>query len=288
LGKLPEAHRYLSVCDELGHHQSTLDVRDKRILKEARNELALVRTQVARLVVRVNKPGAEVLVDGTKIGTSPVQGEIGLEPGHHRVKATLGAASAERAYDIAAGELRTVDLGLEESPPLAAPTAPETTPAPKSELAKSPPKHTAPPAAPQPVSSPRTWPAVLIWTAGGVALIGAGFAAVAHFGSKSGVDEVQRRDATVATKGCGPGTPSCHNYLDAAQGAETVNVGGTLGFAASTLAATCLFSVGLIGYVSDPAGTTPATEAPATATKDRPITIEAAPTVGGLVIRGTF
>lgn len=144
LGKLPEAHRLLSACDELAEKadQRKLDIRDKRILKESRNDLALVRTQVARLTIYVNKPGAELFVDGSKIGVSPFHKEIGLEPGAHRVKAVLGDVSVEREYKIGAGELRIADLALHDPPPFETPRASSKTGPAKTEATKSEPAKT--------------------------------------------------------------------------------------------------------------------------------------------------
>jgi hypothetical protein len=289
LGKLPEAHRLLSACDELGEkaNQRTFDVRDKRILKESRNDLALVRTQVARLTIHVNKPGAELFVDGSKIGISPFHKEIGLEPGAHHVKAVFGDVSVEREYKIGAGELRITDLALHDPPPFEAPRAPVKTAPTKSaktELAKTEPAKTAPPPAPPVSAAPRQWPSFLILTAGVVEVVGASFMAAGYTTQQSEYGRMQKSVAAVRTTGCTEG-PACDKYFDAGAAGDTAGAVGKLGFALCTLVASGLASAGVIGLVNDSGSSPPAEEAPS---KETPVRVEAAPTVGGFVIRGTF
>lgn len=279
MGRLPQAHHYLSACDERGQKADpkTLDFRDKRILKESRNDLALVRTQVARLMVTVNKPGAEVFVDGSKIGTSPIHDEIGLEPGDHRVKATFGDVSAEREYTIAKGELGIADLVLPDPPPSKAPLAPATSP--KKEPAK-----TAPPLPPAPpVWERRQWPGLLLVTAGVVEVVGVAILAGGYTTAQSEYGRMQKTTATVKTMGCNSG--ACDKFLDAEFAGDIAGADGVFGFAICNLVASGLFSASIIGILTDRAEHAPAEQA---RTQDTPVKVEAIPTVGGVVIRATF
>jgi len=290
LGKLPEAFRLLSACDELGEKANprTFNVRNKRILKESRNDLALVRTQIARLTIYVNKPGAELFVDGSKIGVSPFYTVIGLEPGAHRVKAVLGDVSVEREYKIGAGELRIAELALHGPPPFVDPRAPvKTAPATsaKTEPAKTEPAKTAPPLpAPLVGAAHPQWPSFLILTAGVVEVVGASFMAAGFTTQQSEYGRMQKSVAAVKTTGCNEG-PACDKYFDASSAGDMAGAVGQFGFAICTLVASGLASAGVIGLVNGSGGSPPATQAPS---KDTPVKVEAAPTVGGLLIRATF
>jgi hypothetical protein len=51
--------------------------------------MAEVQQHVGSLRIQVNRPGAEVFVDGTSVGTSPLPFEIYVDPGNHLVEARL-------------------------------------------------------------------------------------------------------------------------------------------------------------------------------------------------------
>jgi hypothetical protein len=81
------------------------------VAKPARRERLLQRLQEARkqvgaLVVRVNVEGAEVWVDGRKVGLSPLPDEVFVEPGtRHAVEARLvGYAAAQQPVELDKGE----------------------------------------------------------------------------------------------------------------------------------------------------------------------------------------
>jgi PEGA domain len=52
--------------------------------------MAEVQQHVGSLRIQVNRSGAEVFVDGTSVGTSPLAAEIYVEPGNHLVEARFG------------------------------------------------------------------------------------------------------------------------------------------------------------------------------------------------------
>jgi hypothetical protein len=51
--------------------------------------MAEVQQHVGGFRIQVNRPGAEVFVDGVSVGTSPLSEEIWVEPGNHLVEARL-------------------------------------------------------------------------------------------------------------------------------------------------------------------------------------------------------
>src|SRR5512133_925062 len=100
------------------------------VLKE---DLADAKRHLTTLRINVTEAGADVLVDGRSIGSSPVEREIYLEPGNHTIlasHATLG--HGEMAIDGKAGEERTINLMLSktsETPAAAMPAkGPASTP----------------------------------------------------------------------------------------------------------------------------------------------------------------
>jgi hypothetical protein len=94
--------------------------------------LAEAKANITTVTVRVDVPGAEVLVDGRPLGHSPLSGPVFLEPGPHRFEAQkkeLG--SAVQKVDASAGAAPEVDLKLSASRTIhRAPTAPRATAAP--------------------------------------------------------------------------------------------------------------------------------------------------------------
>lgn len=61
------------------------------VVERYKQALAELRAQVASLSVDVNEAGAEIRVDGSLIGRSPLAGELFIEPGERAIEARLGA-----------------------------------------------------------------------------------------------------------------------------------------------------------------------------------------------------
>ena len=74
-----------------------------------------VRPKVAELTVRVNKPDAEVLVDGKAVGRSPLADAVFVEPGDHALEAKLGGAAAKASVSAKGGGAQEVTLAFEEA-----------------------------------------------------------------------------------------------------------------------------------------------------------------------------
>ncbi|WP_044251573.1 hypothetical protein [Chondromyces apiculatus] len=67
----------------------------------------------AKLIIKVNRPDAEVLVDGLLVGQSPLTREIYVMPGPHTMEARLGTERAESVtLELKAGESRQVGLAF--------------------------------------------------------------------------------------------------------------------------------------------------------------------------------
>lgn len=110
----------LQVQDYLGatrSYESYLTEGGSQVSHERRTEvetaLGALRERVARLAIRVNLTGAEVLVDDQVVGFSPLASTVAVNVGRHRVYArTADGVEAERIVDLAGGDLAEVSLEL--------------------------------------------------------------------------------------------------------------------------------------------------------------------------------
>lgn len=69
------------------------------------------KQKIGTLLVKVNKPGAEVVVDGQVVGQAPLGREVFVDAGSHTVEARLGKERAEPVtVDLKAGDSRQVGL----------------------------------------------------------------------------------------------------------------------------------------------------------------------------------
>jgi hypothetical protein len=90
----------------------------------AEKRLAEARTFVGALTVKVNVIQAEVVVDGTAVGTSPLPGEVFVAPGTHVIQAkAAGYDGANQTVTIEKGATRTIELSLEATRLMAPPAA---------------------------------------------------------------------------------------------------------------------------------------------------------------------
>jgi hypothetical protein len=62
-----------------------------------------------------NREGAEIRLDGKPVGTSPLEGELFLDPGEHKLVASLsGHEAVERTLQVSAGAAaRRARIGAE-------------------------------------------------------------------------------------------------------------------------------------------------------------------------------
>jgi hypothetical protein len=87
-------------------------------LTEAKSELDAVLARIARVTVTIKGgEGAKVILDGTELGTMPIDSPLIVPPGEHKlvVKAE-GKTDAERSLRVASGDVVEVTLQLQDKP----------------------------------------------------------------------------------------------------------------------------------------------------------------------------
>ncbi|KYF56126.1 hypothetical protein BE08_27330 [Sorangium cellulosum] len=109
LKKYKEAAQYLSFA--LRHWPLLKGV--AKLRPRAEQWLAESRTQVGALKVSVTVAGAEVLVDGKNVGRAPLEGEVFVDPGEHRVEARhLDYEPSSQTVSVAKGGTAEVKLAI--------------------------------------------------------------------------------------------------------------------------------------------------------------------------------
>jgi hypothetical protein len=75
--------------------------------------LERARARVAAMLVQVDEPGAQVLVDGELVGTSPLADPVFMEPGRHRFEARVsGRAPVHTSLQLAEGSSQLMVLSF--------------------------------------------------------------------------------------------------------------------------------------------------------------------------------
>jgi hypothetical protein len=96
-----------------------------KLREELEIALQSLRTRVGRVTISVNRDGADVFLDDTEIGKSPITSTVSVNVGQHRVAARApDGAEDSKVIDVAGGEVAQVSLELEEAAPVAAVGAP--------------------------------------------------------------------------------------------------------------------------------------------------------------------
>jgi tetratricopeptide (TPR) repeat protein len=84
-----------------------------RAVAEAKQSIAEMEPQVAKLRIDCTMPGADISIDGKKVAVSPVTALIRVIPGTHDVRASAaGAVPASKRTKVAAGAIDTIVLPL--------------------------------------------------------------------------------------------------------------------------------------------------------------------------------
>jgi PEGA domain/Tetratricopeptide repeat len=84
----------------------------------ASKDLADLEKRVARVTVTVNVAGATVLVDGKKVGVTPLSEPISVSEGQRTISVEAPNRGArERLVRVAGGEQQALSLDFEEAPP---------------------------------------------------------------------------------------------------------------------------------------------------------------------------
>ncbi len=100
--------------------QQYLDDGGKRIPQSRRTEVERdvdkLKARVATVTIKVSQPGADILVDDVKVGTSPLSGPIIVSSGKRRFDAVKeGFRAVPKTEEIAGQETREVVLDLQPS-----------------------------------------------------------------------------------------------------------------------------------------------------------------------------
>jgi hypothetical protein len=87
------------------------DAPPPRLLAEAKQAIEELSAQVGRVRIDCAIKGAEVRIDGKKVGIAPIKELLPVTPGHHELTASQqGQSRAASDVDIAAGTVETVVL----------------------------------------------------------------------------------------------------------------------------------------------------------------------------------
>ena len=198
----------LGVCEEaLGKHRDAAEHLDlaleqrNTLSPEQRRRFELAQSkaenQVSWLVISVDPPDAEVLVDGKSVGASKPSHIVFVEPGRHTVRARLtGHAEAVNAVDAPKARWSGVWLRLSRAPRTLS-QAPSKT-GPRASTSSS---------AGAPASAARTWRTVGAATTVSLALLGTGFA----IGDAVLDDQVEERSSKIRELG---GPSACGGQAD--------------------------------------------------------------------------
>lgn len=83
----------------------------EKMVAEARRSVEELSTEVGKLLVDCSVSGAEVKLDGKKIGVAPIKRVVRVTPGHHQLIAVRdGTSLVMRDTYVTAGDLETVAL----------------------------------------------------------------------------------------------------------------------------------------------------------------------------------
>jgi tetratricopeptide (TPR) repeat protein len=109
----PEAERYFR--EYLAQGAAEIDT-DRR--HEVETEIAKATARIASLVITVNEPDAEVLVDDISVGHAPLGNVVRVSAGQRRISAVLeGRQTTTKVVDAAGGETLVVKLELQAVAP---------------------------------------------------------------------------------------------------------------------------------------------------------------------------
>jgi tetratricopeptide (TPR) repeat protein len=87
--------------------------------RDVEQNLLRLRARLASLTIETNQEGAEIYVDETMVGSSPLAGTTTVSVGRRRISAVKhGFTDVERIIDIAAGDKLKVVLEFKERPQL--------------------------------------------------------------------------------------------------------------------------------------------------------------------------
>jgi hypothetical protein len=233
---------------------------DKKTLSDAKAMLEKAKAKIGTVTLASNVEGADVSVNGTVIGKTPLRDPIYLDPGSHNIEVKkVGFVSKSQAVVAAAGKAERLDVQLEAENTGSGTPAPD----PKNVGAKDPKKQNGGQTPdPDPVPPPDSGKSVPLLVTGGI-LAGAGVVVGATL-LGLGASRASERDDMVASLGgpspCGEGTPhssACAEItsLDDDYVAFSIGGGVALGVGAALGIATLIYGVVPSGTSDDQART---------------------------------
>ena len=247
---LPEEKRApilgeLGVCEEaLGKHRDAAEHLDlaleqrNTLSPEQRRRFELAQSkaenQVSWLVISVDPPDAEVLVDGRAVGASKPSHIVFVEPGRHTVRARLaGHAEAVNSVDAPKARWSGVWLRLPRAPRTLSQAPSKTGPRARASTSSS---------AGAPASAARTWRTVGAATTVSLALLGTGFA----IGDSVLDDEVEKRSSKIRELG-GPSACGGQAYREDCEALHSIASARDV---LNPLAVWTLLGAGVVGGVT--------------------------------------
>jgi hypothetical protein len=222
------------------------------LIAEAKQSVAELSRKIGKLLIDCTISGAEITVDGRKVGQTPLADLIRVAPGRHQVTAThAGAVPAIENVTVAAGTVETLVLRPRALIEVPAPTPAELAlPVPSPSLDLQAPRASAEAAIDQGWWLGRKW----TWVAAGSAVVFTGVAAVAGWSMQSKFDDLKQ----TCGKGAGGSGTGCassdYSALDARK--NTANVFWGLSAAAAVTAGVLFFVEGRPVTVAPLAGET--------------------------------
>jgi hypothetical protein len=205
-GRLAEGARHLAAY--LRGSPATTENADQR--RYAADLLRQTEAKIARLSVRVDIVGAEVVVDGESAGRSPLDFEWHVDPGTRLITVRSNEIERTRRVTVRPGDV--VQLTFQLAPDSGAASLPPDSPPPV--RAGLEPRPAAPPA--KRVSSPEraAWP---IYVGGGIAVAAAATGAIAALSASSNQEDLERLRARIGPSGCRAPTPHAADCADVAR-----------------------------------------------------------------------
>jgi tetratricopeptide (TPR) repeat protein len=87
-----------------------------------------LKQRVAEVTIRTNSSGADVMVDETVVGRTPLAGPVVVSAGNRKITLTKGSVNASRSIEVAGGEHAELTLDLNSSDDQAHPAQREHAP----------------------------------------------------------------------------------------------------------------------------------------------------------------
>jgi hypothetical protein len=250
IGKYRDAAEHFAFMARDPNHEAKPEA--KRLAQE---RLKDVQTRIGTVTISVSSNGAELMLDGKALGTSPLEGPIFVDPGAHVVEATLkGHKPARMPVDAPKGSTQNVALTLEVVPD-------------------------APPVPPVVERRP-LWPAIAAGSVAVVALgVGAGLAVAANGKASSSATLLSKVGSSSACAGTLASSPDCTALMSDLKSRDALTKGAFSSFVIG--GGFAVAAAGLLSWVA----TSPKAEKSAPTIRITPALGRAE---GGIVVLGSF